>query len=416
MLSDLNKPQKIFMIVLYCLTAVATILGIFAVYNIATIKKPWTLGVAYASTIEAGERQAPIIKVKVHGNENGNGQKVVDIQFNSYMDTEGNSIDGFGIQCIGEYGVFNKSGYDIDTIPFSIIEPDEYKNFLNKYGNLKVTEEKYSYIFGDFYTYYTADYGLTYQTKPYSDVPDCLLISINNENYRLTLKEYKYTYTDRNWFEDLFGFGGKEVEVKTTFTWYEVFEYIANSAIENSAKVEYEEFSLPALDLAKYLTIEYMDSKGQYHEMPDTAENRTYLTIPVEYSLDGATEAKDSLFKQIENTPTWDYYGNSDVKDYWNAYTELTITEDNINFVYNSDLQAYYITLDAKFSEYLQTLTNSEISVILDTTKLDVEVYGIDLQHFNFDIENFEIKVDSIEHFKLYNQELCSVEPTLSEV
>ena len=419
MLEDLNKPQKIFMIILYVLTAIASITSVFVIYNLANVAKPWTLGVTYSSVIETSNNQSPIVNVKIHSNENNNGLKVIDIQFNSYMDTQGNSINGFGIQCVGEYEVYNRSGYDIDTIPYMSLFTDEkeaYTAFSEKCSNLKYKEVGKSKVYGDFYTYYTADNSITYQAINYSDVPNYLLISINNESYRLSLKEYTYTYQERNWFEDLFGLKGNTVEVKTTFTWFEVFEFIANSAINNSGKAEFESFSLPALDLARYLTIEYMDNKGQYHEMPDTSENRNYLTIPVEYSVDGAAKASDSLFKQVQSSPTWSIYNNTDVENYWNAYSILNLTEANLNYVYNDDKKAYYAEIDEEFANYLNSLGKTEISLNINLENLNFNVYGIDLMNFDIHIKSFEILTDSVSDFIIYNSDMCETTPTIKAV
>ena len=112
MLSDLNKPQKIFMIILYCLTAVATLVGTFVIYYMATVAKPWTLSVTYADTLNVTEGKPPIINVDIHSNENNNGKPVYDLRINSYTDSEGNGVAGFGIQCVGNWKIINNSDYE----------------------------------------------------------------------------------------------------------------------------------------------------------------------------------------------------------------------------------------------------------------------------------------------------------------
>ena len=111
-MSDLNIPQKILMITLYILTAIASLVSCFVVYQLSTMVKPWTLGVTYASTLTANENNIPIVEVSVKTNKNKNGQAVYDMQWNSYTDAEGSGISGFGIQCVGDWEVYNYSNLD----------------------------------------------------------------------------------------------------------------------------------------------------------------------------------------------------------------------------------------------------------------------------------------------------------------
>ena len=75
MLEDLNKGQKIFMVTLFVLTAISMLFGGFALYNLLTVEKPWTIGVVYASKIQANDTSVPIINIKIYENKNGNERK-----------------------------------------------------------------------------------------------------------------------------------------------------------------------------------------------------------------------------------------------------------------------------------------------------------------------------------------------------
>lgn len=423
MLEDLNKPQKTFMIILYILTIVATIMGAFAIYNISTIKKPWTLGVTYADVLTTTDGQKQIMSAKIYTNENNNGVPVYDMRINSYADTEGNGLRGFGIQCVGDWKIVNKSDYSVFSTNIKdinvakdlkqlYINKEEIKTLKSQYSNM--FEINQTIAFGDFYFYYTGDDGKVYSKTSIENFDDELLIDIDGSYYKLTLKPYEYEVLSDNALDLLIG---NMAETKTsTFTWFEIFDLVMTSAKNTNAATKYSEFPLSLMDLSDFVTLQYQADKGQYKELDKTTENRNYFTIQVDYKNDGAVSSADSIFGMIYASSRYDYYAETNVNDYWNAYTELTITADNINFVYNKDLQAYYVTLDKNFSNYLKTLTNAEILVNLNLTDTKVEIYGIDLQNFDFDIEGFEIKVDSIEDFKIYNQDLCSVVPTLSEV
>ena len=199
--------------------------------------------------------------------------------------------------------------------------------------------------------------------------------------------------------------------MNTQFTWYEVFQYAINSAKSSSGTSEFEEYSLSLFDLADYLEIQCYEG-DQYKNMPSTSENRTYLTIPVDYSAKGATQAGDSIFKQIASSPTWSFYDGTNIEEYWNAYADITLTESNCNFVYDESQDSYYLTIDEMFVNYLKTLSYSEISIHLDVSVLDFDVYAIDLKNFTFKINDFVI-TSKYEDFIVYNQAYCNVVPTL---
>lgn len=422
MFEDLNKSQKIFMVILYLLTLVATVMGAFAIYNISTVKKPWTLGVTYADALNTQEGQKQIISVEIHSNENNNGVPVYDMKFNSYADTEGNGLRGFGIQCVGDWKIVNKSDYEVFSTTFDTVgllkdaerfkvKKEQIEEYKNQYANM--FESNQTIAFGDFYFYYTGDDGKVYSKIEMDKFDDELLIDIDGSYYKLSLKSYEYEVLSNNAWDLIIG---NVAETKTSnFTWFEIFDLVMSAAIENSGKVKYDEFPLALMDLSNFVTLEYKADE-QYKEIQKTTETRNYFTIQVNYNKDGLVESADSMFDMVYASSRYNYYAEANINDYWNAYTELCLTEKNVNFVYNTDLKKYYVTLDKEFSSYLETLDNAEISIVLDLRYLDIIVYGIDLQHFDFDIKDFTIKVDSIKDFKVYNQNLCGVEPTLKEV
>ena len=424
MLSDLNKPQKIFMIILYILTIVATVMGVFAIYNISNIKKPWTLGVTYASVLETKEGQKDIISIEINENNNNNGIPVYDMRINSYADHEGNGLIGFGIQCVGDWKIINKSDYEVFSssplVAMNIakegnqmkIRKEEIEQYKSQYANMFEVNE--TIAFGDFYFYKTGNDGKVYSMTGVENMNKDMLIDIDGAYYRLSLKSYEYeSLTDNAWSILI----GDISETKTSsYTWFEIFDLAMKSAKYTNVEDKYSKFALPLQDLSDFVTLQYQDKDTQYKELPKTTENRNYFTLQVEFDNNGATKSSDSIFGMIYGSGNYDYYADTTVNDYWNAYSELTITESNINFVYNADLEAYYVTISEQFASYLSTLTHAEISINLDLTQTDINVYGIDLQNFDFDIKEFDIKVNSVENFKVYNQELCSVTPTLSEV
>ena len=394
-----DKKRGILFAFVYIVTAVALLFGVYAVYNLIAVQKPWTLGVVYASKLEVNDQQVPIVTVKVSSNQNNNGQDLYEIQFNSYTDSEGNGIAGFGIQAVGHnWEIYNfdpNSSYDCWSS--GVQRLDELSRRLD--SGEKVLMQNNTFMFGDVYLYYTGDNGVIHYSISDSDLDDYLLIDIDGQSYRLVLKEYTYTTTrGALWWQ--------KTETHTArYSWFEVFDYIIGSALENSGSAQgYEEYPLSLMDLAHYFTVEYKDEDDQYHPMADTAENRTYLTIQCDYSLDGATELSDSMFNLVANSTTWSYYNNTSVSDYWLATTEeFTLDESMLNYIYYYSYEGYYLTLDAKLENYLKTAKES-VKVVIDISeKTDYILSGIDLNNFTFNISSFEI-LNAPSNFEIFNQ------------
>ena len=392
-----EKKRGILFAFVYITTAVALLFGVYAVYNLIAVQKPWTLGVVYASKLEANDQQVPIVTVKVSSNQNNNGQDLYEIQFNSYTDSEGNGIAGFGIQAVGR----NWAIYNIDQYSsFDYLSGDRMFELVDRLNSgERFLKQNETYIFGDIYLYYTGDNGIIYYSLSDSDLDDYLLIDIGGQAYRLVLKDYTYTTTSGAlWWKD--------TETHTArYSWFEVFDRIIDSALKDSGPAQgYAEYPLSLMDLSHYFTVEYKDEDDQYHPMADTAENRTYLTIQCEYDLDGATELSDSMFNIVANSTTWSYFNNTSVSDYWMATTEeFTLDESMLNYIYYSSYDGYYLTLDVKLENYLKTAKES-VKVVIDIDKkTDYTLSGIDLKNFTFNISSFEI-LNAPSDFEILNQ------------
>ena len=81
MLRDLETPQKIFFYILFALTAVASALGIFALYGFINVAKPKTLGVSYATVLNTSSGEMPICEVNIFSNKNNNGLELYEINY-----------------------------------------------------------------------------------------------------------------------------------------------------------------------------------------------------------------------------------------------------------------------------------------------------------------------------------------------
>lgn len=396
-MSELSKSQKILMGIIYALTGCALVVIFFSLYNILALSKPQTLGTIYASTLSRAEDDVYIIEVNIYSNENKNGISCYEVLWNGYTDYQGNNIKGFGMQ--------------------ASVLPQEHKYSKVAPGSVFLihdVDSPYITEFSEATMYYTDDLGVSsYVTN---EMPGELYFDIDGSFYKYEFQTFDrevYSTTGWNFFNALFNITKNE---KVPFNYNTLFEVIVSSALTDSARYENGEFTISMLDLSKYVKILVQNEDKQYVDLPKTSTTYDLFKVKVTYSKDGMTDASQSMFHQFKHSTTWNYYNNTDVEKYWNAYFELKLDEKTINYVFNEFESAYYIVLDTKFSQYLKSLSYAEISIVLDITAVDFDVYGIDLEHFDFKIKSFEILVDNAEDFEIYNSDRCSVNPTIKVV
>ena len=380
-------------------------LGAYAVYNLAMVKKPWTLGTTYMSTLNYSADKPSIMSVKVNSNKNNNGQNIYDLKLSAYNDTDGKSTSAYGIQCVGDWSYRNAAGYGNAVF---VDLPGLFKfNSSSKMINS-------TYVRGNFYFYKTDDNGLTYYRIDYKDIPNELLIDINGSFYSIKLKDYTYT-TEHEYSAWKFWRWGQTYTKEHTsqFTWIEIFDKIMQSATNDSGESEFSKFGLNFFDLKDFVEIYEQNDKGQYNALPDTTENKTLLSIPVEFTKDGATESSDSMFKMVGYSTTWSHWNDTSVSDYWGVSTPNTVTEKELNYIHYSAYDGYYLTLDARFENFLKTAKTDEINVVIDLSKKsEYPIKGIDLKHFGFKINSFTI-LNAGEDFEILNQDSCKIVPTI---
>ena len=173
-----NKGRIIFFAIIYTITAICVLFGCYAVYNIAFVEKPWTLGVTYIDKLEYSEDQQSVATVSVKHNVNNNGASLYEILFNGYTDTEGNYVEGFGIQCLGDFTVYNTYyGTCFSSDGQTITEQDVFNNSSN-YSRIGQS----TVYLGDFSYYHTGDNGLTYSKLPTNEIPTEIIIDINGDS------------------------------------------------------------------------------------------------------------------------------------------------------------------------------------------------------------------------------------------
>lgn len=383
MLRELETPQKIFFYILFALTAVASALGVFAVYGFINVAKPKTLGVSYATVLNTTSGETPICEVNIFANKNNNGLELYEIKFNSYTDAEGSWVKGFGIQVpSNDWGATLVTNIDKDWH----FQPLIYKT-------TETTKELV--VYGD-YSFYQSDNLGASSYKLVGNIGNNLYIDIEGAFYQIVLNSYEYETSKSTWY------GGTKYEKHTAqYTWFELFRYIVDSVSKSSEAIDNTTYSIDLLDCAKYYHLLYQDDKGQYHPLPEVTDLKNYLQVKVNYHANGITDASQSMFGQVEYSPTWNYWDGTDVEDFWSVVTPMYITEDNISIV-----EAYgnqYISINSDFASYLKGLNNAEIYVNIDLDNINTTVSGILMDNFTFKTKEFNISSSTSQQFEILN-------------
>ena len=282
-MSNLETKQKIFMGVMYALASISAIVILLVVYNIIAKEKPQTLGTVYANTLSCSDEDINIAEVKIHANENNNGQACYEILWNGYTDYLGSAIKGFGMQ--------------------SPIKDDYSGKTYNING-----EQFYTYI--DNVTLYNTDDN-SKSSYVVNDIPNELYIDIDGKFYKIVFETFTYKLPDTSFIGSLLG---RTKEYSDKYNFYTLFDYILEASLSDSAKHDNGEYSIALLDLSKYIKFYYQDDDTQYKPLDEASTMYEFLKIKVTYSKDGLTEASQSMFKQYQGNSSWNYYNNTDVE------------------------------------------------------------------------------------------------------
>ena len=257
-------------------------------------------------------------------------------------------------------------------------------------------------LIGGVYTYNSDDLGISsYSGK----VPNQLFIQIDGTNYLMEFESYRYKdYSSRygaEWFNRLIN----NYKVKyVDYTFLDLFDLIVQSVITNSAKEDFAQFSIPLLNCSELIRLRVLDEDGQYVDLGTTSIDYDFLKVHINYSKDGVLKASESLFHQVANESSWNYFDSFETEDYWNSYSVVNITESNVCFVESTYYEGqYYIALTEEYADYLNTLTNVEINVDINLDNISRELCGIDMTNFNFDFDDFIITSSDTQTFDVIN-------------
>lgn len=391
MLSDLEKPQKIFFYIMFAVTAIALALGIFAGYNLALVAKPRTLGVSYATVLTTSSGEVPICEIEMWDNANNNGLKAYGVRWNSYTDVEGSWVKGFGLQVTGDiWGV--SQIHTLNSVNKLLVD-----SYINSFGGFATSDTA---VYGNWSLYQSDDLGESSYELPRNELNNNLYIDIEGNYYQILLNDYAWVTKESTGF---LGLKTKEVSHSAQYTWFEFAQYIYQSLHSHSNNIQDGTYYINLLECDTYYRLLYQTDKGQYKELDKVSDLRNYLQIKINYHKDGITDASQSMFKQVNNNPSWNYWEGTEVEDFWSVVTPLYLDESNISTIADESTGNYYITITKEFADYIDGLSNAEVYVNINLDNLEVGVSGILMDNFTFKTQEFNITATNSQVFDVLN-------------
>ncbi len=356
----MTKFQKVLSWILIPLACIAFLVSVYVIYYMATHKKPETIGTNYLTTLSAKDSDLNICTVNIYSNEKSSGQKLYEMQFNSFTDVEGKNVKGYGIQAVGDYSISNIKGKRFDI-------PNDY----SRYGRTHTISD-------NVYTYQTDDDNLSSYSAP---LPAEMYVNIGEDFYKLNFNTFDFKVGSTSVVYINFLFDSFKTR-QAKYNLYDVFDYICRASM--SAKEDYEEFSIDCMDLSEFFTLMKLDKDSkQYKELPTTSSVYNYLKIRVNYSKNGALTASNSLFNQVANSSSWAYFDEFPIEDYWNGSVAMTLNERNMTYIYSEYYKKYYVSIDKSYVDYVKYLSGVELSIELQLDNLAFDICGIDLSNFD---------------------------------
>ena len=389
----MSKLGKTLLWVLSIIAGISLLFGLWVVYYISNNRVPETLGTTYLDLLPIEEGDVPICSVNIFDNSNNNGQALYEVLFNGYTDVENKAVKGYGVQAVGSYVLSNK---------LSNYSKAELKDLETRMNNEGFVEHGSTTLVGGVYTYNSDDLGISSYS---GEVPNQLFIQIDGTNYLMEFDSYSYKdYSSRygaEWFNRLINnYKVKHVD----YTFLDLFDLVVQSVLTHSAKEDNAQFSIPLLKCSELIRLRMLDEDGQFVDLGTTSIDYDFLKVHINYSKDGALEASDSIFHQVANESSWNYFDNFETEDYWNSYSVVTITETDVCFVESTFYEGqYYVALTEDFTNYVKSLTNVEINVDINLDNISREICGIDMTNFDFDFNTFEITSSSVQDFNVIN-------------
>lgn len=394
-----NEIVKRYRVIHFLTTMLAAVIVFaYVVLNIC-LEKPLALGYEYFDDVEIqkvtdeGEYvvdKKPIIEVNLVRSETNPELNLSEVILTSYTDYANNDYNRYAIQVKGDINYQYPHGY----IGF---DPDEV--------------DKHSTVNNTVYYYGVDSNGESYNIIDeigFNNSLDKINVTAGQQNFLLEVggPNGKYSYHFDRYSK--WGWNLWNEAFNNTVTEYHTQEYNAIDIFAVLVKMFDDKkqnctVSIKNIDLDKYFTIYKGNDKNQYFKLSEIDVNTAYFKIKCTYkTINSSLSASDSLLGKVCHSATF----NSSIKDvktpFYSTSVDYEINRYNLSSIFNEKLNKYVVYIQPKFNNFLQTLNNLSINIVIDIDEFDTEntIEGIDLTAFkNLKINSITVNSSQVNNF-----------------
>ena len=313
--------MKKFLIILcsiLCFVCVGIDIWCMCIYQFADEKHVSnTVNIGLMETAD-GEQKKAFMEIVYYSNKNKNGLEMLEIKYNYFADENNDTFLSVGQQFVAS-DVNSSIGFDVDSGYTTYKTIKKYRKGL-KYVNV------HNVFFGTHITDATSLFEYQASNDNFISGNDInrltsnskFKITIGNENYRLSFKNY----------EAVKDFYLGSVSLESAFTSDVNHRYqcvndmlLASKLLGTLKGAEFTSGTYEVLQFADFFNYEKYD--GSVYKPLDNVNNNKVKTdftnnyvVKITKSEDGVKQASDSLFKQVQGNSRFNYAGTEIYDDY----------------------------------------------------------------------------------------------------
>lgn len=328
-----------------------------------------------------GEQKKAFMEIVYYSNKNKNGLEMLEIKYNYFADENNDTFLSVGQQFVAS-DVNSSIGFDVDSGYTTYKTIQKYRKGL-----------KYVNVHNVFFGTHTLDSTSMFEYQSSNDnfisgndinrltSNSKFKITIGNENYRLSFKNY----------EAVKDFYLGSVSLESAFTRDINHRYqcvddmlLASKLLGTLQGAEFTSGTYEVLQFADFFNYEKFDD-SVYKSLDDVNNNvvKTDFTnnyvVKITKSEDGAKQASDSLFKQVQGNSRFNYAGTEIYDDYSFGKSGKVIDISAFNYSVVNDKS---VVLKLKEDVMNELLKDTEHTLLI---KIDLDY----LSELGFDFVGF---------------------------
>lgn len=407
--------MKKFLIILcsiLCFVCVGIDIWCMCIYQFADEKHVSnTVNIGLMETAD-GEQKKAFIEIVYYSNKNKNGLEMLEIKYNYFADENNDTFLSVGQQFVAS-DVNSSIGFDVDSGYTTYKTIQKYRKGL-KYVNV------HNVFFGTHITDATSMFEYQSSNDNFISGNDInrltsnskFKITIGNENYRLSFKNN----------EAVKDFYLGSVSLESAFTSDVNHRYqcvndmlLASKLLGTLKGAEFASGTYEVLQFSDFFNYEKYD--GSVYQPLDNVNNNKVKTdftnnyvVKITKSEDGAKQASDSLFKQVQGNSRFNYAGTEIYDDYSFGKFGKVIDVSAFNY---SVINGKSVVLKLKEDVMNELLKDTEHTLLI---KIDLDYLselGFDFVGFSNDCHLEDLSIYKILTTQTIDGKLVEKEITL---